>query len=326
MKIKGITTLACAAVLVTGASLTAQAFAQENYPTRPINIIVPFGPGGSADIYARFLAEKMQQKLGQTVVIENKPGAGAVIGTSYVARANPDGYTLLVISNTHTTNETIIKDKPYKLLEDFVPVAPINEANLVLVANPGLKATTVKEIIALEKAKPGSLNYASSGVGTPYHLAGEYFKSMAGIKAQHVPYKSSGQARTGVVGGEVDYMFDAIATMQTFAAAGKVRAIATTGTKRSDIFPNVPTVAEAGLPGYSANIWLGLVAPKGTPDSVVQKLNKTISDIEATDEVRKAWAKDGVTPMIMNTTDFGTYIKDDVKRLGKIATDAGMVQ
>jgi tripartite-type tricarboxylate transporter receptor subunit TctC len=314
------------AVLAAGAGLITPALAQENYPNRPITIVVPFGPGGSADIYARYLAEKMQQKLGQTVVIENRPGAGAVIGTSYVARANPDGYTLLVMSNTQTANETIIKDKPYKLLEDFVPVAPINEANLVLVANPGLKAKTVKEIIALEKAKPGSLNYASSGVGTPYHLAGEYFKSMAGIKAQHVPYKSSGQARTGVVGGEVDYMFDAIATMQTFVAAGKVRAIATTGTKRSDIFPDVPTVAEAGLPGYSANIWLGLIAPKGTPNNIVQKLNKTISDIEATDEVRKTWAKDGVTPMIMNTTDFSAYIKDDVKRLGKIATDAGMVQ
>lgn len=325
MEIQRFTKLTCAALVAASAAALSPALAADNYPARAITMVVPFGPGGSADIYARYLAEKLQGKLGQTVVIENRPGAGAVIGTSSVARSTPDGYTLLVMSNTHTTNETILKDKPYKLLEDFVPVAPINEASLVLVANDKLKANSVQEIIALEKANPGSLDYASSGVGTPYHLAGEYFKSMGGIKSQHVPYKSSGQARTGVVGGEVDYMFDAIATMQAFVTGNKVRAIATTGKERSPILPDVPTVSEAGLPGYTANIWLGIVAPKGTPEAVVQKLNSAVSEITSSDEVKQAWAKDGVAPMVMTTAEFDEYLKQDVQRLGKIATDAGMV-
>jgi len=308
----------CAAA--AGAAETAGA-----YPGRPVTIVVPFGAGGSADVYARYLGEQLQKKFGQSVVVENKPGAGAVIGTAFVARAQPDGYTLLVMSNTQTVNETLLKDKPYDLMKDFEPVAPINEASLVLVAKKGLDVSSVKDLIALEKNKPGALNYASSGTGTPYHIAGELFRSMAGTDVQHVPYKSSGQARTAVAAGEVDYMFDATATMQPFVADGRVKALATTGKQRSPVFPDLPTVSEAGLPGYEANIWLGLLAPKGTPSAIVAKLNQAISEIAGNPAVKQQWAKDGAAPMVMTSQAFKEYLQQDIERLRKIALDANMV-
>lgn len=309
-----------AGLLAAMAPLGAQAAGK--YPDHPVTIVVPFGAGGSADVYARQLAQKLQQKFGQTFIVEDKPGAGAVIGTAYVANSTPDGYTLLVNSNTQTVNETLLKKKPYELLRDFAPVAPINQASLVLVANDKLKARTLKELIALAKSEPGKLNYASSGTGTPYHIAGELFKSMAGINVVHVPYKSSGQARTGVVAGEVNYMFDATATMLGLIKAGKVHAIATTGDKRVSILPDVPTMAEAGLPGYHANIWLGVLAPKKTPPAIVETLNKAISEITASPDIKAAWAKDGVEPMVMNTVQFKKYIEDDIRNLGKVVKDA----
>lgn len=299
--------------------------AAENYPTRPVTIIVPFGPGGSADVAARILAEKLQKSLGQPFVVEDKPGAGAIIGTSYVARSAPDGYTLLVISNTQTVNETILKDKPYTLMKDFAPVAPINVTSLVLVLSNQVKADSVKDLIALEKKKPGSLNYASSGVGTPYHLAGELFNSMAGIKAQHVPYKSSGQARSGVASGEVDYMFDAIPTMLGLIGGKKVKGAATTGAERSTVLPNLPTMIEAGVPGYTARLWLGVLAPKNTPPDIVAKLNKAIGEVASMPDVKATWARDGASPMVMNPTEFTDFLNQDIKQLGKIARDANMV-
>lgn len=313
-------------ILAATVGVMPAAFASESYPQRPVTIVVPFGSGGSADVYARYLGEALRKSLGQSFIVENKPGAGAVIGTAQVARAAPDGYTLLLMSNTHTVNETIIKDKPYDLLRDFDVVAPINEASLVLVAPPRLQANTVEELIALAKTKPGAINYASSGVGTPYHIAGELLKTLGGINTQHVPYKSSGQARIGVVGGEVDYMFDATATMQSFVQDGRVKALATTGTQRSPVFPDLPTMQEAGVKGYDANIWLGVLAPKGTPEAVTEKLNKAISDIASSPEVKAAWAKDGAVPMVMSRAEFAEYLKADIERLRKIALDANLVE
>ncbi|MBV6303946.1 tripartite tricarboxylate transporter substrate binding protein [Candidimonas humi] len=309
-----------AGLLAATAPLGAQAAGK--YPDHPVTIVVPFGAGGSADVYARQLAQRLQQKFGQNFIVEDKPGAGAVIGTAFVANSPPDGYTLLINSNTQTVNETLLKKKPYKLLRDFAPVAPINQSSLVLVANDKLPAHTLKELIALAKSEPGKLNYASSGTGTPYHIAGELFKSMAGINVVHVPYKSSGQARTGVVAGEVNYMFDATATMIGLIKGGKVHAIATTGDKRSSILPDVPTMEQAGLPGYRANIWLGVLAPKKTPAAVVEKLNKAISEIVSSPDIKAAWAKDGVEPMVMNTSQFKEYIEADIRKLGKVVKDA----
>lgn len=323
---KPVMSFILAASMALCAASAGAADAAGAYPQRSITMVVPFGAGGSADVYARYLGEQLQKQFGQSVVVENKPGAGAVIGTAAVARAQPDGYTLLVMSNTQTVNETLLKDKPYDLMKDFEPVAPINEASLVLVVKKGLDVSSVKDLIALEKKQPGALNYASSGIGTPYHIAGELFRSMAGTNAQHVPYKSSGQARTGVAAGEVDYMFDAIATMQPFVADGRVKALATTGKQRSPVFPDLPTVSEAGLPGYEANIWLGLLAPKGTPPAIVAKLNQAVSAIAGNPAVKQQWAKDGVAPMVMTPQAFKEYVQQDIARLRKIALDADMVQ
>src|SRR5258706_3264340 len=246
------------ALLLAFAAATSWA---QTYPARAVRIIVPFAVGGSADVYGRFLAAKLSDALGHPFVIENRPGGGAVVGTDAVAKSAPDGYTVLIMSNTHTVNETLIPKKPYDLLRDLAPVTGINYQDLLLVAAPGVRVNNLKESIALAKAKPGVLNYASSGPGTPYHMAGELFKYMAGVDIVHVPHKGSDQARTAVLGGQVQMMFDAITTMAGQARTGKVKALGTTGKKRSAVMPEVPTIAEARVPGYEATISLGLMAP-----------------------------------------------------------------
>jgi tripartite-type tricarboxylate transporter receptor subunit TctC len=309
---------ACAAIGMTAPAAAAP------YPDHPVTIIVPFGAGGSADVYARVLAQHLGQETGQSFVVENRPGAGAVIGTQYVAKAAPDGYTLLMMSNTQTVNETLLHNKPYELMRDFTAVAPVNEAPLVLVVRDGLPIHSVQELIKQAKAKPGQLNYASSGTGTPYHMAGELFKSLAGVNIVHIPYKSSGGARTDVLGGQVDMMFDAVSTMTDLIQTRKVRALATTGTTRSNVLPDVPTMAEAGVPGYTATIWLGLLAPKGTPKAVVDFLNQKITKIVGEPEVASVWAKSGVTPMKMTPAQFTDYLNGDIEKWGKIVKSANI--
>jgi tripartite-type tricarboxylate transporter receptor subunit TctC len=224
---------------------------------------VPFAVGGPADVYARLLAQRLPELLGQAFVVENRPGAGAVIGTDAVAKSPPDGYTLLLMSNAHTVNETLVANKPYNLTRDFVGVAPINYSDLVLVAHPSVPASNVRDLLALAKARPGKLNYASSGTGTPYHMAGELFKSMSGTYLVHIPYKGSSGARTDVIGGQVDLMFDAVTTMTEQVKAGKVKAIATTGKQRSAVLPDVPTVDESGCARLRSDHLAGLMAPPG---------------------------------------------------------------
>jgi tripartite-type tricarboxylate transporter receptor subunit TctC len=309
-----------AALLLAAAAPFAQA---QEYPTRPVRIIVPFAPGGSADVFGRAVAQRLQESLGQSFVVENRPGAGSVIGSDAVAKAAPDGYTLLVMSNTHTVNESLLPNKPYQLLRDFVPIAPLNFSDLVLVARASLPANSIADLVKDAKAKPDGMSYASSGPGTPYHMAGELFKAMAGISIVHVPYKGSAGARTDVLGGQVDMMFDAIPTMTDHVRGGKVKALATTGTARSPILPDVPTVSEAGVPGYEATIWLGLVAPKGTPPAVVAKLNAEIARITGNAEVRKAWAAQGTTAMTMGVDEFARYVAADVTKWARIVKLSG---
>jgi tripartite-type tricarboxylate transporter receptor subunit TctC len=237
--------LVLAALLLAPA---APAFAQD-YPTRPVRMIVPFAAGGPADVYARFLAQRLQEALGQPFVVDDRPGGGSVIGTEAVAKSPADGYTLLVMSNTHTVNESLLPNRPYQLMRDFVGVAPLNASDLVLVARAGLAANTVPELLRLAKGKADGLSYASSGPGTPYHMAGELFKSMAGVDILHVPYKGSAGARTDVLGGQVQMMFDAVTVMSQHAREGKVKALGTSGTARSSVLPGVPTIAEAAVPG-----------------------------------------------------------------------------
>jgi len=309
-----------ATLLLALAGTWAQA---QSYPSRPITIIVPFGAGGPADIYARFLGERMQGSLG-TIVVEDRPGGGSIVGSTAAAQAAPDGYTLLLMSNTHTVNETLRPKKPFKLMEDFVPVAPINYSDLLLVVHPSVNVSDVKGLVALAKSQPGKLNYASSGPGTPYHMAGELFKSLAGVDIVHIPHKGSDQARLSILSGQVQMMFDAITTMGPNARAGKVRALATSGKTRSNVMPELPTVAEAGVPGYEATIWLGVVAPKGTPKAIVDRLNAEITKVTTSPEVKAAWAKQGASPLVMNPAEFEQYLIGDIAKWRKVITDAGI--
>jgi tripartite-type tricarboxylate transporter receptor subunit TctC len=308
--------------LVALTAITLPAAAQE-YPSRNVKIIVPFGPGGPADIYARFLGQHLSEALKQPFVIENRPGAGAVIGTDEVAKSAPDGYTLLMMSNTHTTNETLIPNKPYQLMRDFAPVSPVNYSDLVMVVHPSLLVKDLKEFIALAKAKPGGLNYASSGPGTPYHMAGELFKAMSSTDIVHVPHRASGEARNSVMGGHVQMMLDAISTMAPTIQGGQVKALGVTGKKRSSILPDVPTIDEAGVPGYEATIWLGLMAPKGTPQPIVEKLNAEVTKVLNRSNVKEAWAKQGVETMTMTPAEFDTYLRDDIEKWASVVKVSG---
>jgi tripartite-type tricarboxylate transporter receptor subunit TctC len=310
-------------LLLIGSAALVPARAQD-YPTRPVRVIVPFAAGGSADVYGRFVAQRLQEAMGQSFVVDNRPGAGSVIGTDAVAKSAPDGYTLLVMSNTHTVNESLLPNKPYQLMRDFVGVAPLTSSDLVLVARAGLAANSVPELLRLAKAKADALSYASSGPGTPYHMAGELLKSMAGVSILHVPYKGSAGARTDVLGGQVDLMFDAIPTMSEHIKGGKVKALATSGTARSPILPDVPTLSEAGVPGYEATIWLGVVAPKGTPAAIVARLNAEIGRITANPEVRKGWAAQGTAPLTMGVDEFTRYLNDDIAKWARIVRSAGL--
>jgi tripartite-type tricarboxylate transporter receptor subunit TctC len=317
MRVKTLLSLA-----VLSAVTWLQPAAAQTYPDRGVKIIVPFGAGGPADVYARVIAAQLQEALKQPFTIINKPGAGAVIGTTEVAQSAADGYTLLMMSNAHTANETLIAKKPYNLVNDFVPVAPVNSSDLVIVTHPSVAATNLAEFIALAKAKPAELNYASSGPGTPYHLAGENFKSMSGTDLVHIPHKGSGEARSSVLGGHVQMMMDAVTTMSPMIASGQVRALATTGPKRSAVLPNVPTATEAGLPGFEATIWLGLMAPKGTPPAIVDQLAAEVAKIQARSEIKDAWAKQGAVPLMMNPAAFGAYIRDDIAKWAKVIETA----
>lgn len=294
------------------------------YPVRAVRIVVPFATGGPADNYARFIGQRLSEALGQPFVVDNRPGAGSVIGTDLAAKAAPDGYTLLLMSNAHTVNETLIANKPFVLTRDFVGIAPINASDLVLVAHPSVPDRSLADLIRRARAQPGRINYASSGPGTPYHMAGELFKSMAGVFLVHIPYRGSSGARTDVIGGQVDLMFDAVTTMAEQVRAGKVRALATSGRQRSDVLPDVPTLHEAGVPGYEATIWLGLMAPRGTPRAVVDRLNDAVSRIASQPEVRATWARQGAAPMVMNAEAFDQYVRADIEKWARVIRSAGI--
>ena len=313
------------ATIIAGTSLMlvcALALAQD-YPARPVKIIVPFAAGGPADIYARFIGQRLQEALGQPFIVDDRPGAGSIIGTDAVAKSPADGYTLLMMSNTHTVNESLVPNKPFQLMRDFVPVAPINYSDLVLVVHPSVPVNTLADLIKLAKSKPGQLNYASSGAGTPYHMAGELFKAMAGLDIVHVPYKGSSGARTDVLGGQVHMMFDAVTTMSDHVRAGKVRALGTTGKARSSVLPAIPTIAEAGVPGYEAVIWIGIMAPKNTPREIVNRLNVEITKILNRPDVRDEWAKQGAVAMTMSAEEFGRFLTDDIAKWERIVKISG---
>ncbi|TMH89292.1 MAG: tripartite tricarboxylate transporter substrate binding protein [Betaproteobacteria bacterium] len=293
------------------------------YPARAVKIVVPYGVGGPADIYGRFIGAKLQDALGQPFVVEDRPGGGSIVGTDVVAKSPPDGYTLLMMSNTHTVNETLIPKKPFDLMRDFAPITPVNYSDLIMVIHPSVPAKDLKEFIALARSKPGALNYASSGPGTPYHMAGELFKAMAGVDIVHVPHKGSDQARTAILGGQVQMMFDAITTMAGNARAGKVHALGTTGNRRSPVMPETPTIAEAGVPGYEATIWLGLMAPAGTPRPILERMNLEVNRIVNAPDVKEAWSKQGAVPMSMSVEQFDRFLREDIVKWANVVKLSG---
>ncbi len=296
----------------------------QNYPNKPVKIIVPFAAGGPADNYARFIAQRLQDEFKTPFVVDDKPGAGSIIGTDFVAKSAPDGYTLLMMSNTQTVNESLVENKPFNLMKDFVAIAPINYSDLVLVIHPSLPYKNLAELIQYAKANPNALTFASSGTGTPYHFAGELFNSMAGVKILHIPYKGSSGARTDVIGGQVNMMFDAVTTMSEYVKSNQVRAMGTTGLSRSAILPGVPTIAESGVPKFETSIWLGLMAPAGTPKEVIETLNKAIVKIQRNPEVVELWAKQGATPLVMTPAAFTTYLNNDIHKWATIVKTAGI--
>ncbi len=298
------------------------AFAQD-YPNKPVRIIVPFGAGGPADIYARVVAQRLSEPLAQQVIVENRPGAGSAIGTDAVAKAAPDGYTLLMISNTHTINETLNTKLPYNLLRDFAPITQVNVMPNVLVVSPAMAVNSVKELVALAKSKPGKLNYASSGPGTPYHLAAELFKSMTGTDIIHIPHKASGEARASVLGGQVEMMFDSLPTTVQQIKTGKLKGLAITSVRRSPLLPDMPTVAEAGVPGYEADLWLGLVAPVGTPAAIINRLHAETVKILQRPDVRANFAQQGTETIGSTPAQFAAVLKQDVEKWGKVVKSSG---
>ena len=309
------------AALMVPVLLSCPAAAQ-TYPNRPVKMIVPFGAGGPADVYARVLAQHLSEETKQSFVVEDRPGAGSIIGTDAVAKSAPDGYTLLVMSNTHTTNESLLPNKPFQLMRDFVPVATINYSDLLMVVHPSVPAKTVKEFIELAKKQPGTLNYASSGPGTPYHMAGELFKAMTQTDIVHVPHKASGDARNSVISGTVQMMFDAVTTMSALAKGGQVRALGTTGLTRSQLTPDLPTIAET-VPGYEATIWLGVMAPKGTPKEVITFLNTNINKAINKPEVKNAWLQQGAVPLVKTPEEFEAYLRKDIEKWANVVKVSG---
>src|SRR3954471_6933902 len=311
--------LALAATLLGSANVPAPCSAQD-YPTKTIRIVVPFGAGGPADVAARLIGNSLQDKFGQPVVVENRTGAGGVIGTLEAAKSPPDGYTLLMMSNTQTANESLVpqQQRKYELMRDLVPIAPVNYSDLVIVVHPQVAAKTLQEFIALAKSQPGKLNYASSGQGTPYHMAGELFKTMAGIDLVHVPYRNSGEARSGVIGGQVQMMIDAVTAMAPNVTEGQVRALATTGRTRSSVLPNTPTAIEAGVLGYEATIWLGLMAPAGTPKPIIDKLNAAVNAAVKRPDVVKLWTQQGAVPMSMTPEEFDKFLRGDIVKWAEV--------
>jgi tripartite-type tricarboxylate transporter receptor subunit TctC len=315
-----------ALVAISSSLLAAVPAMAQDYPSRPIKMIVPFGAGGPADVFSRQLAQILQDSMKQSVVVEDRPGAGSIIGTNEVAKSAPDGTTLLTMSNTHTVNETMTPNKPFQLMRDFIPVAGINYSDLVMVVHPSVPAKDIKEFIALAKKEPGVLNFASSGLATPYHMAAELFKHMTGTDIVHVPHKASGEMRSSVIGGHVQMAFDAITTMTENVKAGQVRALGTSALKRSSVLPDVPTIAEAGVPGYEATIWLGIMVPKGTPQPIVDRLNAEINKAINRPEVLATWAKQGAVPLVMTPAEFGAYLRKDIEKWAVVVNAAGLVQ
>jgi tripartite-type tricarboxylate transporter receptor subunit TctC len=309
------------AALVWGAAALVAAAghaAAQAYPVKPVRLVVPFSAGGSTDIVARTLAVKLTEAFGQTVVVDNRAGGGTVIGTEIVARSAPDGYTLLVVPAPFTINPSLLPRLPYDPQNDFTPVTLINTTPLVVVVNPSVPARSVKEFVALAKAKPGMLNFGSSGTGGSNHLAGELFNAMAGVKMVHVPYKGNAPALTDLVGGHVDVVFNGLTSAFALIKGGKIRPLAVTSIRRSSVLPDLPTLDESGLKGFEATAWNGLAGPAKMPKEAVDRIAAEVARTLSSADVRERLKAEGSDPVGSTPQDFARFLRDEIAKWGKV--------
>ena len=322
----GVQAAAFSASIAASFLLAAQAPAAElpqNYPNRPLRLIVPFPPGGSNDILGRFMASKLTERLGQQVIVDNRPGADGIIGTDLAARSTPDGYTLLIVSTSYSMNPGIHKKMPFDPVKDLAPISMIGTGPNAIVVNPGFAARTVKDLVAAAKAKPGQINYASSGIGGFNHFGGELFKIAAGIDMTHVPYKGGGPAMVDIMAGHVPVLFSTLIQVLPHQRSGKLRVLATGGAKRSPALPDIPTVTESGV-NYEVTIWWGVLGPDGLAPALVNGLNATIAKILAEPETQKRLAAEAAEPLVVSPAAFGEIIRKDIAKWIKVARDARM--
>jgi len=313
-----------AAVAMAAAGVAAPAHAQGTYPTRPIRFVIPFPPGGGLDLMGRMIGQHLAEAWGQQVLVDNRPGAGGQIGTEIVARAAPDGYTITLVSSAHTINPALYRRLPYDAIRHFAPVIQVTSVPHLLVVHPSIPARTVRELIQLVRARPGQLPYASGGVGASTHLAGELFRSMAGLDMVHVPYKGSGPGMVDVIAGQVPITFGSVPSTLPFVRNGKLRALGLTGDRRSPSAPEVPTIAEAGLPGYEAATWHGLLVPQGTPAAIVTRLNEETRRMLALPATRERLAREGLEAVGGTPEAFGLRLLAEVDKWAKVVKAAGI--
>ena len=317
---KGVSLMLKIAAVLLALSVPAAA---QDYPTKPIRLIIPFPPGGSNDVVGRMIALQLGERLGRQVIVDNRGGAGGIIGTEAASKAAPDGYTLLIISIAHAVSPWLYKLQ-YDPIKSFVPVSILASGPNVLVVHPSLGVHSVTELIALAKEKPGQLNYASAGIGSFQHLGGELFKLTAGIDMVHVPYKGGGPAMTDVLGGYTKIMFSSMVQTTPFVLNGQLRALGTSGAKRNPALPDVPTIAEAGLPGYEATNWWGIVAPAGTPPEIVEKLHTEIAAVQESPKTKEQFAAQGADIVQMTSAEFGTFIEKEINKWERVVKEAGI--
>jgi tripartite-type tricarboxylate transporter receptor subunit TctC len=310
------------ALLAAAAAAPGPAWSQPAWPSQPIRIVVPFGPAGATDIFARTMADRLSAALGQRAIVENRPGAGGALGAASVARAAPDGHTLLVITSSHTIGEALLPNRGYVLLRDFVPVAGFNTTALAIAATPSLPAPDLAGLVALARRAPGTLSYATTGIGTVNHLAAELLRAGSGIEWTHIPYRSGGEARNDLVAGRVPLMIDPVTNAAELARDGRVRVLGVTTAERSAALPEAPTVAEGGFPGFDVGILIGLVAPRGTPPGVVERLNAEIR--RALPSLAASWRAQGAEPLDLPAAEWGTRLSEDVARWGEVVRSAGV--
>jgi tripartite-type tricarboxylate transporter receptor subunit TctC len=308
--------------LLIASGFTASAANAQTYPNRPIRMVVPFAPGGGSDISARVLADGLTEALGQTLVVDNRPGAGSILGTDIVAKANPDGYTTLLGNISMAFNTAIYKKLPYDAVKDFVPISLVTDQPNILVAHPSLAAKSFKEFLALAAAQPGKLTYGSAGIGAGTHLAMEMLLMSRKLDLVHVPYKGTGPALTALLGNQISVFFSTYASALPHVRADRLRAYAVTSTKRTRTLPDVPTVAESGFPGYEYSTWYGFLAPAGTPRAIVEKLNKAAVSVLKSDKTRERYIAQGMEPLASTPAEYSAYLKTEIAKWTKVVRAA----